>query len=121
MWEDEIRSEKDLPFSPDELLVVGDGEKSTGCIYNVKELIPQWDFEKPNKLFITKAEMAEKLDESIKKYSKKSEDDIKNYYQAVLSGCRGWMIGAGDLKKIGFSEAYKFKIDEDKYAPFYSL
>lgn len=39
--------------------------------------------------------MAEKLDESIKKYSKKSEDDIKNYYQAVLSGCRGWMIGAG--------------------------
>ena len=36
LWEDEIRSEKDLPFSPDELLVVGDGEKSTGCIYNVK-------------------------------------------------------------------------------------
>lgn len=30
----------------------------------------------------------------------------------------GWMIGAGDLKKIGFSGAYKFKIDEDKYAPF---
>lgn len=118
LWEDEIRSEKDLPFSPDELLVVGDGERSTGCIYNVKELIPQWDFEKPNKLFITKAEMAEKLDESIKKYSEKSEDDIKNYYQAVLSGCRGWMIGAGDLEKIGFSEAYKFKIDEDKYAPF---
>lgn len=44
--------------------------------------------------------------------------NIKNYYQAVLSGCRGWMIGAGDLKKIGFSGAYKFKIDEDKYAPF---
>ena len=83
LWDDEIRSEKDLPFSQDELLVVGDGEKSTGCIYNVKELIPQLDFEKPNELFITKAEMAEKHEESIKTYSKKSVDDIKNYKQAV--------------------------------------